>query len=152
VLTLAKEMPVHAIARLFQEHDHRIWRSIHFHIDRRAARKTSARSAAWAWMRPAGAAGTTTCRCSSTSIGRAWSCTEGRDAESFGRFAADFEAHGGRREQLTELCVDMAPSYRLGAARYLAQLPITFDRYHLIQNLNWAMDLVRRAEQGSRRR
>lgn len=38
VLTLAKETPVHAIARLFQEHDHRIWRVIHFHIERRSPR------------------------------------------------------------------------------------------------------------------
>ena len=43
--------------------------------------------------------------------------------------------------------LDMAPSYRLGAARYLAHVPITFDRYHLVQNLNRAMDQVRRAEQ-----
>jgi len=83
VLTLAKEMPVHAMARLFKEHDHRIRRIIHFHIDR----------------------------------ARAIFCTEGRDAESFGRFRADFEAHGGRPELLTELCMDMAPSNRLGAGR-----------------------------------
>jgi transposase len=73
--------------------------------------------------------------------------TEGRDAESFGRFTRDFEEHGGRPEQLTELCMDMAPSYRLGAVRYLGHVPITFDRYHPIQNLNRAMDLVRRGKQ-----
>lgn len=55
----------------------------------RDPRKTSARSAAWAWMRPAGAAGTT--RLVDLDRPRVVFCTEGRDAESFGRFTADFE-------------------------------------------------------------
>ncbi len=148
VLTLAKEMPVHAMARLFKEHDNRIWRIIHFHIER--ARATEDFSA----VRRLGVDETSRRRGHhyvsmfvDLDRPRAIFCTEGRDAESFGRFKADFEAHGGRPEQLAELCMDMAPSYRLGAARYLAHVPITFDRYHLVQNLNHAMDLVRRAEQ-----
>ncbi len=148
VLTLAKEMPVHAIARLFQEHDHRIWRIIHFHIERARAKED------FSQVRRLGVDETSRRRGHHyVSIfvdldrPRVVFCTEGRDAESFGRFRQDFEAHGGQPAQLTELCMDMAPSYRWGAARYLAQVPITFDRYHLIQNLNRAMDHVRRAEQ-----
>jgi transposase len=122
VLTLAKEMPVHAMARLFKEHDHRIWRIIHFHIDRARAKED------FSQVRRLGVDETSRRRGHhyvsmfvDLDRPRAIFCTEGRDAESFGRFKADFEAHGGRPEQLTELCMDMAPSYRLGAARYLAR-------------------------------
>ncbi len=41
------------------------------------------------------------------------------------------------------------PTSGAGAAKYLPQVPITFDRYHLMQNLNYAMDQVRHAEQTS---
>ncbi|HEY9288527.1 MAG TPA: ISL3 family transposase [Candidatus Dormibacteraeota bacterium] len=148
VLTLAKEMPVHAIGRLFREHDNRLWRIIHFHIDRARAKED------FSQVRRLGVDETSRRRghhYASMFVDldrpRAIFCTEGRDLESFGRFTVDFEAHGGRPAQLTELCMDMAPSYRAGAAKYLPQVPITFDRYHLMQNLNHAMDLVRRAEQ-----
>lgn len=41
----------------------------------------------------------------------------------------------------------MAPAYRKGAERYFPRVPLTFDRYHLMQNLNRALDEVRRQEQ-----
>jgi transposase len=57
------------------------------------------------------------------------------------------EAHVGKAEQLTKLCVDIASAYRRGAERYFSPVPLTYDRYHLMQNLNHALDEVRRQEQ-----
>ncbi len=46
--------------------------------------------------------------------------------------------------------MDMSPAFISGAAEHLPDVPITFDRYHLIQDLNFALDQVRRAEQEQR--
>ncbi|HVB52946.1 MAG TPA: ISL3 family transposase [Candidatus Acidoferrales bacterium] len=128
--------------------DNRIWRIVHFHVERVRARED------WSGVHRAGMDETSR-RHGHHYVSmfvdldrvKVLFASPGRDAESLGRFKADLEAHGGRAEQLSELCADMAPAYRKGAERYFPRVPITFDRYHLMQNLNRAVDQVRRQEQ-----
>ena len=148
VLVLAKERPVHAIGRLMDVGANRIWRILHFHIDRARAKES------FSEVKRLGVDETSRRRghhylTMSVDLDRpkAILCTEGRDVESLGRFKRDLEEHGGRGDQLVELGADMAPAYRRGADKYFPHVPITFDRYHLRQSLNRAMDLVRRQEQ-----
>jgi hypothetical protein len=42
--------------------------------------------------------------------------------------------------------MDISPRYIPGAADHLPGMPITFDEYHMVQEINWAVDLVRRSE------
>lgn len=148
VLVLAKEMPVNAIARLLGEHDTRIWRLLHFHIERARAKED------FAQVRRLGVDETSRRRGHhyvsvfvDLDVPRAIFVTPGRDADSVARFKDDLEAHGGDAGRLTEFCADMAPAYRKGLERHLPRVPVTFDRYHLVQNLNRALDEVRRQEQ-----
>lgn len=151
VMTLAAEMPVRAIADLVGEHDTRIWRIVHFHIDR--ARATEDFSA----VRHVGVDETSRRRGHHYAAlfcdlerSKLLFATTGKDGATFGRFTADLIAHGGDPKQFVELCMDMSPAFISGAGEHVPDVPITFDRYHLIQDLNFALDQVRRAEQEGR--
>ena len=98
VMTLGKEMPVHAMARLLKEHGNRIWRIIHFHIERARATED------FSQVRRLGVDETSRRRGHhyvslfvDLDRPRAIFCTDGRDAESFGRLTADSEARAGSR-------------------------------------------------------
>lgn len=148
VMTLAAEMPVRAIARLLGEHDTRIWRVVHFHIERARARED------FSAVRHVGVDETSRRRghhyaslfCD-LERAKLLFATEGKDAATFARFRADLIAHRGQPPQLRELCMDMSPAFIAGAAEHFAGVPITFDRYHLMASLNFAVDQVRRADQ-----
>ncbi len=151
VMTLAAEMPVKAIADLLGEHDTRIWRIVHHHID--AARATEDFSK----VRHVGVDETSRRRghhyaslfCD-LERSKLLFATKGKDSATFGRFRADLIAHGGDPERLQELCMDMSPAFISGAAEHFPDVPVTFDRYHLMQDLNFALDQVRRSEQEDR--
>ena len=67
-MTLLAAMPVKAAGDLVGEHDTRMWRILHHHVEEARARgPTTPRSNASRSTRQPRAAGTTTCRCSSTS-------------------------------------------------------------------------------------
>jgi len=76
--------------------------------------------------------------------------TDGRDAATVARFAADLAAHGGDATQIASVCCDMSPALISGIAQRLPAAEITFDRYHVIQALNSAVDEVRRGERRHR--
>ena len=76
--------------------------------------------------------------------------TEGRDAGTVGRFAADLVGHGGDPKQITTTSSDMSAAFISGITDHLPNAQLTFDRYHLAQKLSEAVDAVRRAEVATR--
>lgn len=72
--------------------------------------------------------------------------TEGRDAATVERFAADLGAHGGDPDAVTDVTCDMSQAFIAGVGEHLKQAQITFDRFHTIGLLTKALDDVRRAE------
>jgi transposase len=73
--------------------------------------------------------------------------TEGRSADTVGRFAADLAEHGGDPAQVTDTSSDMSNAFiSSGIAQHLPNARMTFDRYHLAAKLSEAIDAVRRQE------
>ena len=72
---------------------------------------------------------------------------EGRDGETIARFVKDLEKHGGERQNIARVCLDMSPAYISGLGDHLPDAQMTFDQFHLIKLANEAVDQVRRAEQ-----
>jgi transposase len=70
--------------------------------------------------------------------------TEGRKAEAFGEFLQALEAHGGSRDQIKWVCMDMSKSYRKGAREVFPEARIVFDRFHVMQLAGKALDEVRK--------
>ena len=71
---------------------------------------------------------------------------EGRDQGAVHAFAEDLSAHGGRPDQVKQVCCDMWPAYITGVEISLPNAEITYDRFHIMRIINQAVDEVRRQE------
>lgn len=151
VLALVKQMPVAAVGRLVGEHDTRLWRVLHHYVEE--AREEMDVSE----VKRIGVDETSAKRGHNyiTSFvdldgARVLFATEGRDASTFGRFRLDLLAHGGRAEQIEEVCMDMSQAFLNGARTQLPLAEVVFDKFHVMKLVNDAVDEVRRAEQKDR--
>lgn len=150
LMSLVSAMPVNAAARLVGEHDTRLWRVIHYYVERaRAAADLSA-------VRRVAIDETAARRGHNyitlfVDIDRASVvfATEGKDAQTVAAFAQDLSAHGGTPDAVTEVCIDMSPAFINGVADSLPNAAVTFDKFHAVQIVNQAVDQVRRDEQKS---
>lgn len=151
VMTMASEMPVRAVARIVGEHDTRLWRIVRHYVTE--ARGTADHSA----VRAVGL-DEKACRRGHSYVTffadldarRLLYATVGRKSGVLGEFRTDLEDHGGGAERIEELCMDMSPAYMKGAREWFPDAEITFDRFHVVQLLNRAVEKVRRTEQKAR--
>lgn len=151
VLALVKEMPVAAVARLVGEHDTRIWRILHHYVEEARA------DADFSTVRRVGLDETASRRGHNyitlfvdLDESRLLYATEGRHAGVVSGFRRDLLDHGGEAEQIEEFCLDMSPAYLKGLCETFPEVPITFDKFHVLKLLNEAVDTVRRTEQQDR--
>lgn len=71
---------------------------------------------------------------------------EGKSAETFSLFANWLHSHGGNSRQIELVAMDMSAGFTAGCLQYLPNAQIVYDKFHLIQDVNKALDTVRRAE------
>jgi transposase len=72
--------------------------------------------------------------------------TEGHDASCWERFVEVLEKHHGHRHAITQVAMDMSAAYQRGARENCRNAQVVFDKFHVIQSLNKAVDQVRRRE------
>jgi transposase len=72
--------------------------------------------------------------------------TPGKDHETVEAFAADLEAHGGKRGAIEHICMDMSAAFLKGTRKSLPNALVSFDRFHVVALANDAMDKVRSTE------
>lgn len=151
LLEFAPHMPVAAIARMVDEHDTRVWRVLEHYVEVARAELDFSR------VSRVGVDETSARRGQDyvsvfmdLNLGRVMFATEGRNAATVERFARDLAAHDGQPEQVDEVCSDMSPAFIRGIGEHLPAAEITFDRYHIIAELNKAVDEVRKTERKSR--
>lgn len=147
ILTMAPHMPVAAIARLVGEHDTRLWRIIHHHVDEaRAARDDSG-------VRSLGVDETSSRRGHKyvslfvdIDARRVLFATEGKDSSTVERFREDMIDHAGDPDQIKEVCLDMSAAFIKGVRNSLPEAVPTFDKFHVIQLLSKAVSDTFRSE------
>jgi len=71
---------------------------------------------------------------------------EGKGKSTLHEISKHLEKKGVPPEQITQLSMDLSPSFIAGAAESFPTAEITFDRFHVVKLLNVAMDDVRKAE------
>lgn len=150
IIQLAKDMPMNAISRLVREHDTRLWRILHHYVDNAIAAQDLSY--------------VTKISTDETSAKRGHNyitifmdpeqknvifVTRGRDSSTWAECKKQLEAHGGKAENVTEVCMDMSPAFIKGAEENFPKAAITFDKFHVIQAANEAVDEVRRKERKS---
>jgi len=150
IMVLAREMPVAAMATLLGEHDTRLWRVIHHHVEQ--ARDQQDCSA----IRHVGMDETSSRKGHKyvslfveLEKSQVLFATEGKDASTVAAFKEDLEAHHGASTQVTEVACDMSPAFIAGVQAQFPTAQITFDKFHLTKVINEAVDQVRREEQKS---
>ena len=146
-LTLAREMPVSACARILRCSDNALWRQID-------AQVTLARSKeSYADVTVIGIDETSCAKGSSyitlvhdLTRSKLLFATPGKDGSTVQRFTEDFKAHDGKPEAIEVVCMDMSKAFITGSAKYLPGAAIAFDGFHVVQMANKAVDAVRREE------
>jgi transposase len=73
--------------------------------------------------------------------------TEGKGSSTIESFAKALSTHNANPPQIKEISMDMSPAFIAGAEKYLPIASVTFDKFHVIKQLNEALDEVRRYEQ-----
>ncbi len=147
VMTLARQMPVAAIAQLIGEHDTRLWRVLHHYVECARDEMDSSR------VERVGV-DETAARRGHDYISlfvdldekRLVFATPGKDAATVAAFAQDLAAHGGTTSQITAVSCDMSPAFTKGVRESLPAAEITYDRFHLMKLVGEAVDAVRREE------
>jgi len=147
VMALARQMPINAIVQLLQVHDTRLWRIIRSYVD--AARASEDFS------------GVVRLGADETNARRGQDYvtfffdmdarillfgTHGKDHTTVERFVADFEAHGGNPEAVTDACIDMSKSFIKGLQENFPNAVLTFDQFHIIKLMNDVLGKIRAEE------
>ena len=147
VLTLAKKLPVSAIARLFDVSENRVWRTVNTHVEVARVQATYA--------------DVTALGVDEKFVGRRLGyltifhdpldpktigAVEGRKADTFEDFKEDFEAHEGQSDLIEFITMDMSRSFQAGARQQFPNAQICFDAFHVSKLVHDALDEVRRSE------
>ena len=146
-LTLAREMPVAACARILRCSGNALWRQVDAHVGQARSKEN------YSGVRFIGIDETSCARghdyitlVHDLQDSRLIYATPGKDATTVQRFCEDLKGHQGKPEQIEVVCMDMSKAFIAGAARSLPGAAVAFDRFHVIQMANKAVDAVRREE------
>jgi transposase len=150
IITMAKDMPINAISRLVKETDKRLWRILHYYVDKAIAIQDLSH--------------VTKISTDETSAKRGHNyitifmdpekrniihVAKGKNAETWKECKKHLEDHAGDARKVTEVCMDMSPAFIKGATENFPYASQTYDKFHIIKTANEAVDKVRRAESKS---
>ena len=157
VMALAPEMPMAALARMVAEHDTRLWRIVKHHVADARTRVDMSEVRSVVVDETSRAK-----RHSYVSIflepktldedgevlhdARVLFVTNGRSHETFHAFVSDLTTHGGKATNVQDVCMDMSPAFQRGAAEALPWAAVTYDRFHVMKLVSFALDETRRRE------
>lgn len=77
---------------------------------------------------------------------RVFKVVEGKDSAAVKAIAEHLAENGSPVSEVTDVCIDMSPAFIKGAGEEFPNAKLTFDRFHVTQAVNKAMDKVRRLE------
>lgn len=148
VLSLCREMPFAAVARLVGESWHRVAAIAERYVELALAEADLSEVRELAIDETAKAQGHDYVTLAADAQRRAVIfVTETREAQAIERLAADLTAHSGDPEAIEGVSIDMSPAYIKGVEAHLPNAAVTYDKFHVIAHASHALDLTRRAEQ-----
>jgi len=147
VVAMCRQMPVNAVASRLGVSDDALWRVVTHHVEKARSKEDFSQVKAVGIDETAARRGHNYITVFHDMERRRllFAC-EGRNRETVAAFAEDPRAHAGTPESVTAACIDMSRAYISGVEQSLPNAEITFDRFHIIQLANAAMDAVRRQE------
>lgn len=147
VMTLVKNMPVNAVAKLIGIYSDRIWRIIDHYV------AEAYESVDFSEVTTIGLDETSNKRGHNyitlfvdLDKSKVMYATEGKDSSTIKTFKETFENHNGDTLSVENISCDMSPAFIKGVNEQFPNADITFDKFHVIKKINEAVDEVRRLE------
>jgi transposase len=72
--------------------------------------------------------------------------TEGKGADCIGKSIQYLDDKLVAIDDISQVCIDMSPAFISGCNHYLPDAAITFDKFHVVKEINKAMDELRKLE------
>lgn len=148
-LTLAREMPVNAAARIIGINDKRLWRIVQHYVEQAVAGFDLSGVQAIGLDETASKRGqnyVTVFIDMERKDKPVLFVTPGHGKDTLKAFRAFLETHKGQPEQILEVVCDMSGAFLSGVAKQLPNAQVTVDWFHIVQIFTRALDEVRKAE------
>lgn len=71
---------------------------------------------------------------------------QGKDSDCLNKSVKYLEQKQVPIDQIDQVCIDMSPAFIAGCRDYLPNAAITFDKFHVVKEVNKAMDELRKLE------
>lgn len=146
-LTLMREMPVKKAAEILGETDQKLWRALFAHV------AAAWSDLSWEHVRWVGADEMNRKKGHNyltvfvdLEAKRVLLAVEGKDAGVWERFAEELGNHNGHPRAITQIAIDMSPAYQKGAREWFGNATVVFDKFHVVSQVNQAVEAVRRRE------
>lgn len=148
-MTLVREMPVLAAARIMEITDQRLWRIIAFYVQRALNNLDLGSLEAFGLDETASKRGhnyVTIFIDLKRSTKPVIFATPGKGKETVRTFCAFLKEHGGKPENIVEIVCDMSKAFLAATEETFEKSHATVDWFHVVQLFTKATDEVRRAE------
>lgn len=149
VMSLVREMPVAAAARLVGERDKRLWRIIQHYVHRALESLDLSKLEAFGFDETASKRGhnyVTVFVDMKRSSQPVVFATPGKGKQTVKDFKAWLEAHGGNGDNVLEVVCDMSPAFLAAVQEEFCSANVTVDWFHVVQLFTKAVDDVRKLE------
>lgn len=148
IITLCREMPFAAVARLVNLSWHRVAAICGRYVDLALAEADFSAVARLAVDETSRAKGHDYITLFADADERkVLFVAEGRGADTVESFAEDLILHGGDPAAIESVSIDMSPAFIRGVGKSLPNARITFDKFHVVAHASLAVDKTRRIEQ-----
>lgn len=150
VMSLVREMPVAAAARLVGERDTRLWRIIQHYVGKALESLDLSELKAFGFDETASKRGHNYVTVFVDMQRRTQPvvfATPGKGKQTVKDFNAWLEAHGGQAEHVMEVVCDMSPAFLAAVGEEFEHANVTVDWFHVVQLFTTAVDTVRKLEQ-----
>lgn len=148
-MTLVREMPVNAAARIMAITDKRLWRVVHHYVAQAISQFDLSSLKAVGLDETASKRGHNYVTIFIDMEKREEPVvfvTPGKGKKTVSRFAEFLKTHHGKPERILEVVCDMSPAFLSGVARELPNAEVTVDWFHIVQTFTRAVDEVRKKE------
>lgn len=147
IIDLAPVVPVKTLGQKLGVTDTRVWRLVKHHLNRALEKLDLSRVTRVGFDETSSRRGHDYVSIFvDLDTRRAIFATDGKDSSVLARFRAFLTEHGGRPENIRQLCCDMSPAFIKGARENFPTAELTFDKFHVIKIINEAVDETRREE------
>lgn len=148
-LTLVREMPVSAAARIIEVTDKRLWRVIYHYVAKALTQFDLSSVKAIGLDETASKRGhhyVTVFIDMEKQQEPVIFVTPGKGKATLKQFATFLTSHQGDSKQILEVVCDMSPAFLSGIAEQLPDAEVTVDWFHIVQIFTRALDDVRKSE------